>query len=193
MEGKDMDLLHELRGWLDELWPPEAEAERRHARKRQPGGWSSPGSRNGRTESQQASRTRSKDEASLFDRWWDWLAGGPAEQKPKLPYSVRSRRYSRPADPLRRAIDWLTRRSVYTFYVRLSSGWTGPEIQALLRDHGVRIGFRGVLNGDIFFEVPAQQAGLVELLLLKAGVPLAGLDPSPPPMQPNGSSRRPSH
>ncbi len=184
-----MDLLDELRHWLDELWPPEADGDRRQGRKPKPRRRHRPGSPTRRT----GSRTPSRDDASFFDRWWDWLAGRTAEQKPKLPYSVRSRKYRRPADPLQRAIDWLTRRSVYTFYVRQSSGWTGPEIQALLRDHGIRIGFRGVLHGEIFFEVPAQQAGLVELLLLKAGVPLGGLDPSPPPVRPSRSSRGRSH
>jgi hypothetical protein len=188
-----MDLLNELRDWLDELWPPEAEPDRSHGRRRQPRGWRWLGDPTGETESQHTSCTPGKGGASLFDQWWDWLSRGTAHQKRKLPYSVRSRKYSRPADPLQRAIDWLTRRSVYTFYVRQSSGWTGPAIQALLRDHGIRIGFRGVLRGEIFFEVPAQQAGLVELLLLKAGVPLAGLEPSPPPVQPSGSSRRSSH
>jgi hypothetical protein len=41
------------------------------------------------------------------------------------------------------------------------------------------MGFHAVLHGEIFFEVPAQQAGLVELVLLKAGVPVVDVDPGP--------------
>ncbi len=184
-----MDLLDELCDMLGELWLREADPDRGHGRKRRSGEWRWPTNRAKGTESQQASRTPGKDAATFFDRWWQWLTDRTAEQKPKLPYSVRSRKYRRPADPLQQAIDWLTRRSVHTFYVRQSSGWTGPAIEALLGDRSIRIGFRGVLHGELFFEVPAQQAGLVELLLLKAGVPLTGLDPSPPPVPPNGSSQ----
>jgi hypothetical protein len=119
------------------------------------------------------------DRWSFLDHWWDWVVGEPGRRKRKLPYTVRSRRYHPPADPLRRAIDWITMRSVHTFYVKQGRGWTGASIERMLREHGIKIGFHAVLHGEIFFEVPAQQAGLVELLLLKAGVPLMHVDPGP--------------
>ena len=133
----------------------------------------------GTEEPQQRPHAKTPDQASFLDHWWDWLVGKPGRRKRKLPYTVRSRRYHPPADPLRRAIDWITMRSVYTFYVKQGRGWTGASIERMLRKRGIKIGFHAVLHGEIFFEVPAQQAGLVELLLLKAGVPLLDVDPGP--------------
>ena len=117
----------------------------------------------------------------VLERWLCWLLGRPVPAPRKLPYSVRSFPSQRRQDLLGGAIDWLTFRNVRTFYVRRGLGWTGLQIERLLRARGVRIGFHGVLHGEYFFEVPAQQAGLVELLLLKAGVPLLQTELPPAP------------
>jgi len=113
----------------------------------------------------------------LLDRGRDWFAQENLAMRPS--YMVRSRHYRTPAHSLQRAFDWITMRSTHTFYVHEGYGWSGAMIERLLLGHGVRIGFHGVLHGEIFFEVPAQQAGLVELLLIKAGVSLdAGRQPN---------------
>ena len=67
--------------------------------------------------------------------------------------------------------DPLRRRS-WTFYVDVDAGWSGAQLQRLLRRHGVKI-FGGMIhNGDIFFQVEKRQAQWAEMVLLRSGVPL---------------------
>jgi|GEM_PF-2799959 len=174
-----MDYWRRLRAWLEQ--PPNPVKRQRHTdQRRGRGGFQTRPYNIFHDQQPRHPRPDSKtDDVPFLDRLWSWLSGEPWPPKPKLRYAVRSRPYHRPIDPLRRAIDWLTMRSVYTFYVKDGRGWTGAAIQKILHDRGVKIGFHGVLHGEIFFEVPAQQAGLVELLLLKAGVPLLHVDKGP--------------
>ncbi|MCD6291808.1 MAG: hypothetical protein J7M34_15030 [Anaerolineae bacterium] len=67
---------------------------------------------------------------------------------------------------------WIWATDSWTFYIPYDAGWTGAEIEAILREKGIEISGRGIANNDIFFNVKKEQAEWAEYLMLKAGIPL---------------------
>jgi len=98
----------------------------------------------------------------------EWLSS-PLEDKPKrMPRrSAKRRSWS-----LKNALLSLLGLDSWTFYVPEASGWTGAQIEALLKKHGVKIKGRGIALGDIFFSVNLDQAEWAEYVMLRAGVPI---------------------
>ena len=60
----------------------------------------------------------------------------------------------------------------WAFFVPLESAWTGAELKALLRRHGIRMWGLMACRGEIFFLVSRDQAEWAEYVLLRHGVPL---------------------
>lgn len=61
----------------------------------------------------------------------------------------------------------------HRFFIPCSCGWTGWEIEQLLRRHGVVIWGRGfTLDDDLYFNVRRRQANWAEYLLRRRGIPV---------------------
>ncbi len=60
----------------------------------------------------------------------------------------------------------------FPFFVPLDSGWSLPQIQAVLGTKGIRPFGGGMANNEMFFRVGKRQAAWAQYLMLRAGVPL---------------------
>lgn len=61
----------------------------------------------------------------------------------------------------------------HTFLVPHNAGWSGREIEQLLKRHGVQVWGQMVVNGMIMFTVRQAQAQWTQYLLQRAGIPIA--------------------
>ena len=61
----------------------------------------------------------------------------------------------------------------HTFLVPHDAGWSGREIERLLRQHGVHVWGLMIVDGLIMFTVRQAQARWAQYLLQRAGVPIA--------------------
>jgi len=105
----------------------------------------------------------------VFDQWAGFTSPSPKSKAPSQASSresTRNRTFSSIIKSLLGLDSW-------TFYVGAYGDWTGAQIQDLLERHGIRlVGWKDVLNGDIFFSVKLNQAEWAEYVMLEAGVPL---------------------
>lgn len=66
----------------------------------------------------------------------------------------------------------LTGRNTWHFYVPRDCGWSGVEMERLLRRHGVKIWDRGFTHDCLTFRVKRRQANWAEYLLRRRGIPV---------------------
>jgi hypothetical protein len=66
----------------------------------------------------------------------------------------------------------LTGRNAWTFYVPRDCGWSGIEMERLLKRHGVKIWDRGFTRDCLTFCVKRRQANWAEYLLRRRGIPV---------------------
>ena len=66
----------------------------------------------------------------------------------------------------------LTGRNAWRFYVPRDCGWSGIEIERLLRRHGVKVWDRGFTHDALTFRVKCRQANWAEYLLRRRGIPV---------------------
>lgn len=105
----------------------------------------------------------------VFDQWAGFSSSSP---RSKTPSRAPSRESARNLS-FSSVIKSLLGLDSWTFYVDAYGDWTGAQIQELLGRHGIRlVGWKDVLNGDIFFSVKLDQAEWAEYVMLEAGVPL---------------------
>jgi hypothetical protein len=66
----------------------------------------------------------------------------------------------------------LTGRNAWRFYVPRDCGWSGIEMERLLKRHGVKIWDRGFTHDCLTFRVKLRQANWAEYLLRRRGIPV---------------------
>jgi hypothetical protein len=66
----------------------------------------------------------------------------------------------------------LTGRNAWQFYVPRDCGWSGIEMERLLRRHGVKIWDRDFTRDCLTFRVKRRQANWAEYLLRRRGIPV---------------------
>ncbi len=69
---------------------------------------------------------------------------------------------------------WLGGVKSWRFYVPRNCGWSGQQIEQLLRRHGVKVWGRGFTHDNLFFRVKLQQANWAEYLLWRGGISVSG-------------------
>ena len=78
------------------------------------------------------------------------------------------------------------------FFIPCDSEWKIDDVQALLRQYGIKLWGVGYFNNELYFRVKKRQAHWAQYVLLRAGVPLLhgmldgsraipGLNQQPPP------------
>jgi len=58
------------------------------------------------------------------------------------------------------------------FFIPCDSEWRIDDVQALLRQHGIKLWGVGYFNNELYFRVKKRQAHWAQYVLLRAGVPL---------------------
>lgn len=74
--------------------------------------------------------------------------------------------------PLMAGIQDLLNGPSHTFLVPEACGWSGRQIEQLLRAHGIRLWGKMVVHGSIMFTVPLTQARWAQHLLAREGIPI---------------------
>ena len=58
------------------------------------------------------------------------------------------------------------------FFIPCDSEWKIDDVQALLRQYGIKLWGVGYFNNELYFRVKKRQAHWAQYVLLRAGVPL---------------------
>ena len=75
---------------------------------------------------------------------------------------------------LEEIMDFLGHGPLHRFHIPQGCGWSGYQIECLLRGYGIPVYGRGFASDCLFFAVPQSQAHFADYHLRRLGVPIAG-------------------